>query len=138
MAITSILLAFIINGSFDVFFEGPMGAFPFWTLVGLLLVEEYYHYSDEDIEDAEKLSQDEPTYVGKGLADNKIKNKIANKMFGSFAFNDDRDESNLRFYQQNQLIELFYLMAWNNVYKLLHIYLYHLNLYVKMHEFLFL
>lgn len=30
-----------------------------------------------------------------------------NKMFGSFAFNDDRDESNLRFYQQNQLIDLF-------------------------------
>jgi|694.fasta_scaffold17527_13 hypothetical protein len=46
-------------------------------------VEEYY-YSDEDIEDAEQLSQDEPTYVGKGLADNKIKNKIRNKMFGSF------------------------------------------------------
>jgi hypothetical protein len=47
-------------------------------------VEEYYNYSDEDIEDAEELSQDEPTYVGKGLADNKIKNKITNKMFGSF------------------------------------------------------
>jgi hypothetical protein len=47
-------------------------------------VEEYYNYSDEDIEDAEELSQDEPTYVGKGLADNKIKNKIRNKMFGSF------------------------------------------------------
>jgi hypothetical protein len=47
-------------------------------------VEEYYNYSDEDIEDAEELSQDEPTYVGKGLTDNKIKNKITNKMFGSF------------------------------------------------------
>ena len=47
-------------------------------------IEEYYHYSDEDIEDAEELSKNEPTYVGKGLADNKIKNKIANKMFGSF------------------------------------------------------
>jgi hypothetical protein len=47
-------------------------------------VEEYYNYSDEDIEDAEELSQDEPTYVGKGLADNKIKNNIKNKMFGSF------------------------------------------------------
>lgn len=47
-------------------------------------IEEYYHYSDEDIENAEELSQDEPTYVGKGLADNKIKNKIENKMFGSF------------------------------------------------------
>ena len=47
-------------------------------------VEEYYQYSDEDIENAEELSQDEPTYVGKGLTDNKIKNKITNKMFGSF------------------------------------------------------
>jgi hypothetical protein len=42
MAITSILLAFIINGSFDVFFEGPMGAFPFWTFVGLLFIENTY------------------------------------------------------------------------------------------------
>jgi hypothetical protein len=47
-------------------------------------VEEYYHYSDDEIEDAEELSQDEPTYVGKGLMDNKLKNKIRNKMFGSF------------------------------------------------------
>ena len=58
-------------------------------------VEEYYNYSDEDIEDAEELSQDEPTYVGKGLADNKIKNKIRNKMFGSFddehGFYDEKD-----------------------------------------------
>jgi hypothetical protein len=46
-------------------------------------VEEYYTYNDS-IEDAEELSQDEPTYVGKGLMDNKIKNKIQNKMFGSF------------------------------------------------------
>ncbi len=42
LGLTCILLAFIINGSFDVFFEGPMGAFPFWTLVGLLLIEDYY------------------------------------------------------------------------------------------------
>jgi hypothetical protein len=47
-------------------------------------VEEYYFYDDEEIEDAEELSQDEPTYVGKGLADNKIKNKIRNKFVGSF------------------------------------------------------
>jgi hypothetical protein len=47
--LTCILLAFIINGSFDVFFEGPMGAFPFWTLVGLLLVEEYYNYNPNEI-----------------------------------------------------------------------------------------
>jgi hypothetical protein len=42
LAITSILFAFIINGSFDVFFEGPMGAFPFWTFVGLLFIETTY------------------------------------------------------------------------------------------------
>ena len=42
LAITSILLAFIINGSFDVFFEGPMGAFPFWTFLGLLFIENTY------------------------------------------------------------------------------------------------
>jgi hypothetical protein len=47
-------------------------------------VEEYYYYADDEIEDAEELSQDEPTYVGKGLADNKIKNKIRNKFVGSF------------------------------------------------------
>ena len=49
LGLTSIILAFIINGSFDVFFEGPMGAFPFWTMVGLLLVEEYYHYKPKEI-----------------------------------------------------------------------------------------
>jgi hypothetical protein len=49
LALTCILLAFIINGSFDVFFEGPMGAFPFWTLVGLLFVEEYYNYNPKEI-----------------------------------------------------------------------------------------
>jgi hypothetical protein len=49
LGLTCILLAFIINGSFDVFFEGPMGAFPFWTLAGLLLVEEYYNYNPKEI-----------------------------------------------------------------------------------------
>jgi hypothetical protein len=49
LGLTCILLAFVINGSFDVFFEGPMGAFPFWTLVGLLLIEEYYHYNPKEI-----------------------------------------------------------------------------------------
>jgi hypothetical protein len=45
--IVSILLAFLINASFDVFLEGPMGAFPFWTFVGLLLIEEYYYKPNE-------------------------------------------------------------------------------------------
>ena len=40
MALSCILLAFIINASFDVFLEGPMGAFPFWTFVGLLFMED--------------------------------------------------------------------------------------------------
>jgi hypothetical protein len=42
LALTAILLAFVINGSFDVYFEGPMGAFPFWTFVGLLFIETTY------------------------------------------------------------------------------------------------
>ena len=42
LALSSILLAFIINASFDVYFEGPMGAFPFWTFVGMLFIETTY------------------------------------------------------------------------------------------------
>ena len=38
LAITCILIAFIFNASFDVYLEGPMGAFPFWTWVGLLFM----------------------------------------------------------------------------------------------------
>jgi hypothetical protein len=40
LLIGCILLAFIINASFDVFLEGPMGAFPFWTWMGLYLLTE--------------------------------------------------------------------------------------------------
>jgi hypothetical protein len=40
LLIVCILLAFIINASFDVFLEGPMGAFPFWTWLGLYLLTE--------------------------------------------------------------------------------------------------
>jgi hypothetical protein len=47
-------------------------------------VEESYYSDDSDFEEAEELSKNEPTYVGRGLADNKIKNTIKNKMFGSF------------------------------------------------------
>ena len=42
LLIGCILLAFLINASFDVFLEGPMGAFPFWTFVGLLFIENTY------------------------------------------------------------------------------------------------
>jgi hypothetical protein len=40
LLIGCILFAFLINASFDVFLEGPMGAFPFWTWVGLYLLSE--------------------------------------------------------------------------------------------------
>lgn len=46
--------------------------------------KESFFYDDESIEDAEEKSQDEPTYVGKGLADNKMKAELRNKIFGSF------------------------------------------------------
>ncbi len=40
LAISCILMAFLLNASFDVFLEGPMGAMPFWTWVGLLFITE--------------------------------------------------------------------------------------------------
>jgi hypothetical protein len=40
LLIGCILLSFLINACFDVFLEGPMGAFPFWTWVGLYLLTE--------------------------------------------------------------------------------------------------
>jgi hypothetical protein len=40
LLIGCILVAFLINASFDVFLEGPMGAFPFWTWVSLYLLTE--------------------------------------------------------------------------------------------------
>lgn len=48
--------------------------------------EEFGDYEgDEEAENkAERQSAQEPTYVGKGLEDNKIKADLANKFFGSF------------------------------------------------------
>lgn len=42
LMISTVLLAFIVNASFDVFLEGPMGAFPFWTWVGLLFLTQAF------------------------------------------------------------------------------------------------
>ncbi len=42
LIILSIMSAFVINAAFDVFFEGPMGAFPFWTFVGIYYVAETF------------------------------------------------------------------------------------------------
>lgn len=55
-----------------------------------------YKGDEEEEDEAEELSQQEPTYVGKGLSDNKIKNQIRNKMFGSFDddMNDEMEEGN--------------------------------------------
>ena len=44
-----------------------------------------YEGDEEAEEEAEELSVQEPTYVGKGLADNKIGAEIKNKIFGSFS-----------------------------------------------------
>lgn len=40
LLIGCVLFAFLLNASFDVFLEGPMGAFPFWTWFGLYLISE--------------------------------------------------------------------------------------------------
>lgn len=49
LLIGCILLAFLINASFDVFLEGPMGAFPFWTWMGLYLLSEDQEYLVEPV-----------------------------------------------------------------------------------------
>lgn len=40
-SIIIILLSFLLNASFDVYLEGPMGAFPFWTWVGVLYLSDF-------------------------------------------------------------------------------------------------
>ena len=50
-------------------------------------VEEYF--LDDEEEEAEELSQDEPTYVGRGLRDNKIMSKLKNALS---SFNDEDEE----------------------------------------------
>ena len=37
-----IQIAFLFNANFDVFLEGPMGAFPFWVFVGIDLIFNYF------------------------------------------------------------------------------------------------
>lgn len=41
LMLLSILTMFLLNASFDVFLEGPMGAFPFWTFMGLFYINEW-------------------------------------------------------------------------------------------------
>lgn len=46
LILLSISLAFLINASFDVFLEGPMGAMPFWIFVGLAYAEEGFNQKE--------------------------------------------------------------------------------------------
>jgi hypothetical protein len=58
-----------------------------------------YEGDEEAEEDAEELSQNEPTYVGKGLEDNKMKANLKNKIFGSFSdehgWFDEKDRAHI-------------------------------------------
>lgn len=51
-----VMLAAFFNGSFDVYLEGPMGAFLFWTLAGILLMQDY-------LDGLDKI-QPNPVYAG--------------------------------------------------------------------------
>lgn len=55
---------------------------------------EYGQYSgdEEEIEDAEEMSQNEPTYVGRGLKDNKIMSKVKNAIRSRFSEEDDFED----------------------------------------------
>jgi hypothetical protein len=46
LILISVQIAFIFNASFDVFLEGPMGAFPFWCFVGLDFICEAFNLYD--------------------------------------------------------------------------------------------
>lgn len=48
LMVITISMAFLINASFDVFLEGPMGAFPFWTFVGIGYAAEMLQQQNKD------------------------------------------------------------------------------------------
>jgi len=52
-----------------------------------------YHGDEEEDEEAEEMSQNEPTYVGRGLKDNKIISKVKDAIRNRF--NGDEDEEEL-------------------------------------------
>jgi len=45
-----IQIAFLFNANFDVFLEGPMGAFPFWVFVGIDLIFSYFKLYNSSVE----------------------------------------------------------------------------------------
>lgn len=50
LIILCLQFAFLFNALFDVFLEGPMGAFPFWILVGLDFIFTTYHLYNSEFE----------------------------------------------------------------------------------------
>ena len=50
LIIISLQVAFLFNASFDVFLEGPMGAFPFWVFVGIDLIFTYFNFYNNEVE----------------------------------------------------------------------------------------
>jgi len=50
LVLISIQAAFLFNATFDVFLEGPMGAFPFWIFVGIDLALEFFKIYGSEVE----------------------------------------------------------------------------------------
>lgn len=50
LIIICLQIAFLFNASFDVFLEGPMGAFPFWVFVGIDLIFSYFNLYNNEVE----------------------------------------------------------------------------------------
>ncbi len=48
LSILVITFVFLVNASFDVFLEGPMGAFPFWTFVGIGYATETFGIQEKE------------------------------------------------------------------------------------------
>lgn len=48
LTVLVITLVFLVNASFDVFLEGPMGAFPFWTFVGIGYATETFENANSE------------------------------------------------------------------------------------------
>lgn len=50
LVMITIQIAFFFNSNFDVFLEGPMGAFPFWVFVGIDIIFSYFKLYNTSIE----------------------------------------------------------------------------------------
>ena len=50
LVLICIQVAFLFNANFDVFLEGPMGAFPFWVFVGIDMICNYFKMYNTKLE----------------------------------------------------------------------------------------